>query len=87
MKPRQYTVRQIPERVDATLRAVAAARGISLNDAALEALEKSLGLGEAPVVHNDLDQFCHTWREDPEFEEAIRIFDCLPQLSRVSSRQ
>ncbi len=79
MKSRQYTLRQVPENIDAKLRSVAAARGISLNEAAIEALAKGLGVTGVPMLHHDLDEFLQTWREDPQFDEAIRVFEMVDE--------
>ena len=79
MKCVQYTLRQVPQQVDAELRSVAAARGISLNEAALEALAKGLGVSDNPVIHHDLDEFIGTWREDREFDAAIRAFEAVDE--------
>ena len=79
MSDSQYTLRGVPRRVDKTLRAVAAKEKKSLNQAAIEAIERGLGLGDAPVLHHDLDQFCGTWKEDPEFDRAIKAFDAIDE--------
>ena len=44
----QYTVRGIPERVDAALRREANAQGISLNQATLRTIARGLALHEQP---------------------------------------
>ena len=51
----QYTLRNVPERVDARLREAAAQYGVSLNTAALDALARALGIEGEPVIHHDLD--------------------------------
>ena len=67
----QYTVRQIPEQVDQKLREVAATYGHSLNEEAIAAMARGLGLGDAPMVHHDLDDLAGTWDRDPAFEKAL----------------
>jgi len=73
----QYTVRGIPQRVDAALRRKAKQQGISLNQATVDAIAHGLGLlGERPL-HHDLDDLVGTWVEDPAFDEAIREMDTV----------
>ena len=68
----QYTVRDIPPRVDEALRRKAKEQGVSLNRAAVAALAHGLGLSEEQPVYHDLDDLVGTWIEDPAFDEAIR---------------
>ena len=56
MRKVQYTVRDIPEAADLRLRETAAMEEISLNQAALRALERGLGLAEEPVRYRSLRQ-------------------------------
>ena len=56
MRKVQYTVRDIPEAADLRLRETAAIEEISLNQAALRALERGLGLAEEPVRYRSLRQ-------------------------------
>jgi hypothetical protein len=67
----QYTLRNIPKKVDQALRRKAREQGRSLNDVALEAL--SLGAGVSPngakVRYMDLADIAGTWVEDPEFDK------------------
>jgi hypothetical protein len=44
----QYTIREIPKHVDSALRAKAKTDGKSLNQVAVETLQRGLGLGPAP---------------------------------------
>lgn len=77
----QYTLRKIPKRVDEALRRKAKQEGMSLNQAALQALTHGLGLTEGAPVYHDLDDLIGTWVEDPEFDEAIRAMDTVdPEL-------
>jgi len=68
----QYTIRNVPGKVDEALRRKAAELGISLNEVLLLALRKDVGLsgGEA-AIHHDLDDFIGSWQEDPEFDAII----------------
>jgi hypothetical protein len=67
----QYTVRNVPDRVDAKLRERAAEYGVSLNDASLAALKKGAGIADAPALHHDLDDLAGTWVRDPDGERAL----------------
>ena len=77
----QYTLRKVPPEVDQTLRKRAHDERRSLNDVALEALERGLGLVGEPVRHHDLDDLAGTWVHDPEFDRAIEEMDQInPEL-------
>ncbi len=79
----QYTLRGITKRVDHALRRKARQEGLSLNQAAVQALARGLGLtGEQPSYH-DLDDLIGTWVEDPAFDAAVREMDAVdPDLWR-----
>ena len=47
----QYTIRDVPESTDHRLRETAALEDISLNQAALRAIQRGLGTGEQPVTY------------------------------------
>jgi len=66
----QYTIRNIPEHVDAALRQRAKEEGKSLNKAVLETLESGLNLDGKRVYH-DLDHIIGTWKPDKGFLEAL----------------
>ena len=67
----QYTIRNVPAPVDRELREIARRRGMSLNDAALDAIRRGLGMGEIDVEYHDLDDLIGTWKDDPEFDQAV----------------
>ena len=67
----QYTVRNVPDRLDAKLRETAAEYGVSLNEASLAALKRGAGMADAPVLHHDLDDLAGTWVRDPASERAL----------------
>lgn len=67
----QYTLRNIPEVVDAALRERARAENQSLNEVAVKALARGLGLSDRPVRHRDLGDLAGSWKDDPAFDEAI----------------
>ncbi len=74
-RPNQYTLRNVPPRVDQRIREVAEQYGSSLNQAALEALSRGLGLETEPVIHHDLDDLAGTWVADPAFDQAMKDMD------------
>ena len=67
----QYTVRGVPKDVDQALRNRARREGKSLNETALGALRRGLGLDGAKRVRHDLDEFIGTWEDDPVIEQAL----------------
>jgi hypothetical protein len=71
----QYTLRQVPTRVDRSLRQKSKQSRKSLNEAAIEALAKGLGLADEPVRFHDLDALAGSWQEDAAFDAAIRAQD------------
>lgn len=71
----QYTLRQVPDRVDRALRRRAREEGKSLNQTTIEVLAAGLALNEGEVAHRDLEFLCGTWVEDPAFEAAIKAQD------------
>jgi hypothetical protein len=75
MHPKQYTIRGISERMDLVLRERSAKYGKSMNEVALDALAKGLGLGDEPVLHHDLDHLAGTWVHDPEFDAIMKDMD------------
>ncbi|GDY20168.1 hypothetical protein LBMAG56_15130 [Verrucomicrobiota bacterium] len=79
----QYTIRAVPEPVDHELRQRSRQSHRSLNEEAIDALARGLGLGEGKVVHHDLDAVAGTWGNDPAFDAAIAAQDCVdPKLWR-----
>ena len=66
-----YTIRNVPEALDRELRERAKRKGISLNDAAVEAIKRGLGLAETVVIYDDLDDLIGTWKPDDEFDRVI----------------
>jgi hypothetical protein len=70
-KPVQYTRRQVPPEVDRALRKNAQRQCESLNQVALAALSRGLGLAGQPVEYDDLDALAGSWEEDPTFDAVI----------------
>ena len=67
----QYTLRKIPPHLDRALRDRARREGRSLNEVAVEALARAMGLTEAPLRHRALEDIRGSWQDDPAFEAAI----------------
>ncbi|MDE0450039.1 MAG: hypothetical protein OXH96_25505 [Spirochaetaceae bacterium] len=79
----QYTIRRVPSRLDQELRRKAREEQRSLNEMALRALERGLGLAEEQPRYHDLDDLAGTWVDDPEFDRAIEAMDQVdPELWR-----
>ncbi len=82
-KGRQYTIRDVPSRVDGALRRKAKREGKSLNQVAVEALTLAAGLAEERPTYHDLDYLAGTWVNDPEFDAAVQSQDQIdPELWR-----
>lgn len=75
----QYTLRNIPPSLDRALRQKARREGRSLNEVAVEALRRAMGLGDEPVRHRSLKGIRGTWREDPEFDAALAEQDRIDE--------
>ncbi len=73
----QYTIRNVPERLDVALRRKAREQGKSLNDVAIEALALGAGLGEQQCRQRDLSDLAGGWREDPLFDSAVSEQDVI----------
>lgn len=67
----QYTLRNIPPEVDQALRRRAKEEGRSLNEVAVDALKRALGIISEPARHRDLGDVAGQWTEDPETDEAL----------------
>ncbi len=73
----QYTIRNVPEVLDRRLRERARRKGISLNDAAVEALARGLGVTESEITYDDLDDLIGSWKPDDEFDRAMVAQDTI----------
>ncbi|MFQ5790106.1 MAG: hypothetical protein ACE5JI_06460 [Acidobacteriota bacterium] len=74
----QYTIRNIPKALDDALRRRAKEEEKSLNEVVVQALARAMGLTRDAVRHRDLSDLAGTWKEDPEFDQAIadqRVID------------
>jgi len=67
----QYTIRGIPDSLDAALRERARAAGKSLNEVAIEALLEGAGVASTPRKRRNFEHIAGTWIEDTTFDEAI----------------
>jgi hypothetical protein len=75
----QYTLRNIPAALDRALRALARREGKSLNEVAVRALARAVGLGDMAVRQRDLGDLAGTWQEDPEFDAALEDHDRIDE--------
>ena len=73
----QYTIRKVPPALDRALRDRARAENKSLNEVAVDALARALGLAEQPVRCRNLRDLAGSWQEDPEFDQAIADQDTV----------
>jgi len=77
----QYTLRNVPEPVDRRLRETAVRYGHSLNQAAIEAISRGLGMEQDLRLLHDLDDLAGTWVADPEFDRAMESMNRVdPEL-------
>jgi hypothetical protein len=75
----QYTIRNIPDYLDAALRTSAREQGKSLNEVVVQALVRGAGLGDQRIKRRDLSDIVGTWVEDPAFDEAIAEQDTIDE--------
>jgi hypothetical protein len=75
----QYTIRNVPDYLDAVLRSHAREQGKSLNELVLEVLARGAGLSERPLRRRDLDEISGTWQEDPEIDSALATQDTIDE--------
>lgn len=73
----QYTIRNVPEHLDAALRTAAREQGKSLNEIAVHALARGAGLQDVPLRKRDLTDLASTWREDAAFASALAAQDTI----------
>lgn len=75
----QYTIRNVPAFLDRVLRRRARERGASLNEVALEALARGVGITDERARHRNLRDLSGIWNDDPQFDEAIRDHDAVDE--------
>jgi hypothetical protein len=73
----QYTIRNVPEYLDAALRSCAREQGTSLNEVAVQALARGAGVSEGPRRRRDLREIAGSWRKDPAFDSAVAAQDTI----------
>jgi hypothetical protein len=73
----QYSVRNVPKRLDAALRRAAHEQGKSLNEVIIEALVRGAGVSGERTRHRDLSEIAGSWREDPVFDSAVADQDVI----------
>jgi hypothetical protein len=73
----QYTLRKIPNSLDAALRQRARLQGKSLNQVAIEALARDAGLSGERGRQRDLRDIAGTWRADRVFDQAMAAQDTI----------
>jgi len=73
----QYTIRKVPNSLDAALRRRAHEQGKSLNEVAIEALARGAGVGEERCRQRDLRDIAGTWLTDRAFERALAAQDTV----------
>ncbi len=68
----QYTLRKIPDDLDRALRAAAEEQHKSLNQVAVEALQRAVGVADKkPVKRRDLADVVGSWVADPLIDAAL----------------
>lgn len=73
----QYTIRNVPDYLDAALRSAAREQGKSLNEVMLDAIARGAGLGDVPRRKRDVSDLAGTWAEDPAFDAALAEQDTI----------
>lgn len=71
MKRIQYTIRDVPERLDHVLRERCRREGRSLNAGLLEALARGAGLAAGAVANREFDDLSGKWVRDRRCEAAL----------------
>jgi plasmid stability protein len=75
----QYTIRNVPDTLDEALRRVARQRGKSLNEVAIDALARGVGVTAERNRQRDLADIAGTWRKDPAFDSALAAQDTVDE--------
>ena len=73
----QYTIRKVPNALDAALRQRARELGKSLNEVAIEALARGAGVSGERCRQRDLRDIAGTWRSDRAFDRARAAQDTI----------
>jgi plasmid stability protein len=75
----QYTIRNVPEYLDAALRGSAREQGKSLNEVAVLALVRGAGLSPEPRRWRELGDIAGSWQDDPAFDSALASQDTVDE--------
>jgi hypothetical protein len=75
----QYTIRNVPHILDEALRKAARERGKSLNEVAVEALARGVGITRERSRQRDLSDIAGTWRKDAAFDSALAAQDTVDE--------
>ncbi len=75
----QYTIRGVPDAVDAALRRRARALDKSLNEVVVEALAEGVGLRAARQERRDLLDIAGTWTRERAVEAALAAQDSVDE--------
>jgi hypothetical protein len=67
----QYTIRDVPHRLDVELRERARRENKSLNQVAIEAMAQGLGLAGTKSPRRSLQDVAGTWSKDAALERAL----------------
>ncbi len=73
----QYSIRKVPNSLDAALRRRAREEGKSLNEVAIEALARGTGVSGDRGRQRDVGDIAGTWRNDPAFDRALASQDTV----------
>jgi hypothetical protein len=73
----QYTIRKVPNSLDAVLRRRAREQGKSLNEVAVEALARGAGITGERVRQRNLRDIAGTWAKDRAFDRALAAQDAI----------
>jgi hypothetical protein len=73
----QYTIRKVPNSLDAALRRRAHEQGKSLNEVAIEALARGAGVSGERCRQRDLRDIAGTWHSDRAFDRALAAQDTV----------
>ncbi len=75
----QYTIRNVPSRLDDALRQAAREQGKSLNEVAIDALARGAGVTGECGRQRDLGDVAGTWRQDRAFDNAVAAQDTIDE--------
>jgi plasmid stability protein len=73
----QYTIRNVPNALDAALRRRAREQGKSINEVAIDALARGAGFSPERKRQRDLGDIAGTWRSDRAFDRALAAQDTI----------